>query len=510
MKQAWDKIKQFHSQQSARPIEIIQTSWLLDCLKRNQDCAYGRQYQFSEIHTIEDYQSRVPVVDYDSIRTWVEKMADHNIDNLLFMGGVIAFEKTSGTTSRSKLIPYSTASLTDFQNAILPWLASVAIRYDLNENSAYWAISPAMRTTQFTHCGIPIGLPDAAYLGRDVLNEFRQLSAVPEWISEITDLKNWQIVTLYWLIRCFDLGLISVWSPTFLLMLLDALETYDEQLLILLKQGGEVQGFKLAADNLAAERLKQYQIRKNLQSLWPQLKLISCWADASSKRYFKQLQSRMPWVEFQPKGLLSTEGVVTIPNGKNDAVLAINSGFYEFLDEQGDVLLFGQLMLGQIYEVVMTSSGGLYRYKTGDQVRCKGYAAQLPILEFVGRTGVSSDLVGEKLSEAFVMRCLKDIDEFCMLMPCDEKIPCYTLILDKKTNLSINGIQEKLENLLRQNIHYDYARKLGQLGVLRIRLLENPVHKYLQYNLKKGINLGDSKIPVLCKYNWLIEVDKQL
>ena len=68
-----------------------------------------------------------------------------------------------------------------------------------------------------------------------------------------------------------------------------------------------------------------------------------------------------------------------------------------------------ELIAGTQYEVVMTTSGGLYRYRTGDCVVCEGFADKLPVLRFSGRRGLTCDIVGEKLHESFVLSCLKDV-----------------------------------------------------------------------------------------------------
>ena len=56
-------------------------------------------------------------------------------------------------------------------------------------------------------------------------------------------------------------------------------------------------------------------------------------------------------------------------------------------------------------------------YRTGDLVRYTGMVQDLPELHFLGRADHSADLVGEKLTEAFVAQCLEDLPGFSMLAP---------------------------------------------------------------------------------------------
>ena len=322
--------------------------------------------------------------------------------------------------------------------------------------------------------------------------------AVPEWVGSLTDLHDWQLATLYWLIQREDLELISVWSPTFFLSLLTALEERAPELAEIFRLGRKIAGHGLPADQTGGERLKGYLASQNSGQLWPRLKVVSCWGDASSKHFFTGLKNSMPHAAFQPKGLLATEGVVTIPGQQGQPVLSAGSGFYEFLDERGRIHFASELEKGLRYEVVMTTSGGLYRYRTGDRVVCQGWTEGLPILRFIGRCGLVSDLVGEKLTDDFVARSLEDIPDFSMLVPSADGIPNYVLIRDACTDSLAKNLACSLETALTKNPQYAYARRTGQLGCLEMRVVAAPAEKFIQYRLKHGAELGDIKIPSLC------------
>jgi hypothetical protein len=217
-------------------------------------------------------------------------------------------------------------------------------------------------------------------------------------------------------------------------VLLDGLTKYAPHLHSLLAAGGQLGGRVLKANVEALERLQNWerqQAPRDCSLLWPRLKLVSCWGDASSASWFRKLALRFPQAAFQRKGLLATEGVITIPDCAGDPSLCIHSGFYEFLDKEGRVRLAGELCAGDSYQVILTTASGLYRYQTGDIVLCDRAArgSEPPILRFIGRTGISSDLVGEKLTEAFVSQCLIDVEEFAVLVPSftDDAPPaCYS------------------------------------------------------------------------------------
>jgi hypothetical protein len=417
--------------------------------------------------------------------------------NVLFTGLPVAFECTGGSMGGGKLIPYSEASLYDFRSALLPWLSDIIVRHGLSAGSAYWAISPATRPIVRLQSHIQVGLSDREYLGHEAASAFAELSTVPLRTGTISHVPDWQIATLYWLIRRDDLELISVWSPTFFSTLLDALDQRSEELIALFQGGGTVAGHDLPPDCAACDRLLAYLVSRSSCNLWPHLKLVSCWADASSKPYFESLKARLSHATFQGKGLLSTEGVVTVLDAEDRPLLVSGSGFYEFQDSKGRICRAHQLVDGERYQVIMTTSGGLYRYRTGDCVVYEGHIGGIPVLRFTGRLELVSDMVGEKLTDEFVADCMTDIPGFRMLVPSRNPKPGYVLVIDNFVHSHSEVLTKRMEERLWRNPQYAYAREMGQLDHLSILRASRPLEAYLRHAVKNGARLGDVKPPSL-------------
>jgi hypothetical protein len=252
---------------------------------------------------------------------------------------------------------------------------------------------------------------------------------------------------------------------------------------------------------MALSRLGRYAKNKDARTLWPHLKLVSCWQDASSKSFFNELKHRLSQAAFQGKGLLATEGVVTVPDREGRPALAVDSGFFEFLDDAGYSWVAHELESGTKYEVVMTTSGGLYRYRTGDCVICEGISENLPLLRFMGRSGLVSDMVGEKLTEEFVANCLDGcldgIPGFHMLVPCVRAKPQYVLVMDKCIGIQTEAFKLSIEQSLSRNPQYAFARRMGQLDSLSVLLLPNPLASYVNRIINNGARIGDVKVPAL-------------
>ena len=437
-------------------ISSDQEIWLTKVLERNQHTRYLRQ--FSSPRTLTTFRNYVPTCSYDELVPWLEHIQEGECD-VLFTGRPVAYERTGGSTGGTKLIPYSQEGLQDFQSDIVPWLARTAREYRLS-GRVYFSISPATRQPE-TIGGIPVGLPDTAYLGERAGSALAARTAVPFEVGSIPDISEWRLQTLSYLRAASDLELISVWSPTFLLRLLDEIP--------------------------------------DPQKCWPKLKVISCWASGSAKRFADELRTRLPHAILQPKGLLSTEAVVTVPGEGNRPVPASHV-FIEY-ESDGQLFLIDELQPGIEYEIVITTASGLYRYRTNDRVIYDGHNKQgQAVLEFVGRGGLTCDLVGEKLTETFVCHCLQRIPDFSMLIP-DVTHRGYVLVC---VCMPDTRSLADLEEALCANPQYAYARRLGQLAPLRALVFPDPFATVERVMLERGVRLGDIKpLALRCEEFWL-------
>lgn len=421
---------------------ITQQQVLQTILRANRETAFGRRYGFDSICSESQYRERVPLHRYEDLAP-VE------------CANPIAFETTGGSTAGPKLIPYTAPGLAAFRQALSAWLDDLLeARPGIRLGRMYWSISPAARAPRS-------GLTsDATYFGDSLGASLTELLAVPPEIAGKQDFREWKECTAQCLRRAHDLTLISVWSPTFLLELVRSM--------------GE-------------------------RPAWPRLDTISCWTSASAASFVPELRELFPHAYIQGKGLLATEGVVTVPlAGWPHPVLAIQSGFFEFLDDHGESRLCHDLQEGCEYRVVLTTHSGLYRYDLQDRVRMQGWAENAPMLEFLGRAGVVSDLVGEKLTEEFVLARLRGASGFAMLAP---ERRHYVLWLDaaRYDEASAADLAARLDKALRDNPQYDYARRLGQLGPIVPRRVHGPMELYCETQLRAGRRLGDIKPPALSR-----------
>jgi len=74
---------------------------------------FGRKYKFSRLFTVKDFKNRIPIHEYNDLKSYIERMMAGE-QNILWNTPIYWFAKSSGTTShKSKFIPISEESLKD-------------------------------------------------------------------------------------------------------------------------------------------------------------------------------------------------------------------------------------------------------------------------------------------------------------------------------------------------------------------------------------------------------------
>lgn len=475
--------------------ESVQEDYLLALLRRNADTDYGKKYGFGEIRSYEDFAKQVPLTVYENYEPYIEDIC-RGKQKVLTEDPVMLLELTSGSSSGKKLIPYTKSLKQEFQKGIKPWLYDIYDKVEgVCQGKSYWSITPVTAGKSYTESGIPIGFEeDAEYFGALEQGIMKRIFAVSSKVKFSSDMDDFYMQTATELLRCKELTLISVWNPTFLNILCDFIREHVEEFVSQvpeLEQSAGESG-KSIADSICQNRWEQ---------VFPHLRIISCWADGSAADSVKQVREYFPSTYIQPKGLLATECFVSFPLvGEEGSRLSLYSHFFEFRSvEDEQIYLTHQLQKG-IYEVIVTTGGGFYRYCLGDMIEVlEVYENAPPRVRFLRRKGITCDLFGEKLTEEFLRKIGEALglqDTFYLLAPEGNRYCLYTL--------AQTVTDEALDRALRTSYHYDYCRSLGQLQSAEVRLVSgNPQQDYLRRMTAEGMRLGDIKPAHLSrKSNW--------
>ena len=90
-----------------------------------KNTAFGKDHDFKNISSFEDFAAKVPIRDYEALKPYVERVVSGE-ENILWPGKPLYFAKTSGTTSGAKYIPLTKESMPHHieaaRNAILCYI----------------------------------------------------------------------------------------------------------------------------------------------------------------------------------------------------------------------------------------------------------------------------------------------------------------------------------------------------------------------------------------------------
>ena len=499
--------------------EAAQAGILRRLVAANVESRYGRAHGFGTVADARAFQDRVPVVTHDDLAPHIEAVM-RGEPGVLTTEPVLMLEKTSGSTAASKYVPYTPSLRREFQAATAAWLHDLyAARPALRGRPAYWSISPIARAREVTPGGLAVGIEDdTAYFDPAERWVLGRLLRVPGKVCRVPDVATCRYVTMRHLLDAASPALVSVWNPTFLTLLVAAAGQEADRLLHDLRAGTLTPPAPLApalraalARGLGARPARAEALAARLRAgawlgtdLLPHLALISCWTDAAAARFVPELAAQFPGVEIQGKGLLATEGVATLPLlGPGGCVPALTSHFLEFQPQGAPSerpRLVQELEPGGRYEVVLTTGGGLYRYALRDVVEVTGLLGRVPLLRFVGKAGLVSDVVGEKLSAIHVGEAIDAAltagglpGRFAMVAPAWGEPVAYVLYVQAPAE-ALADLSAAVEAHLRANHHYAYARDLGQLGALRaVGVGADAAERYVARCVALGQRAGDVK-----------------
>lgn len=470
--------------------EAAQQVVLDDIASRLARTAYGRSLG---VRGSSDFKDRVPVVGYDDLEPWIDAQKSDE-SQALVADRVLFYEKTSGSSGPAKYIPYNAALRRSFSRMFMVWAHDLAANGPrFRTGKLYFSISPSFGPKDETGQGVPVGLDDDAdYLDGWLRWFMGPFFVSPAGLSKERDPAEFKRRLCEGLIAEPGLEVISIWNPSFLKVHLDWIAAHRQELL----------GSKSSARLSAARRAALASDPIDWHGVWPELKLISCWASANAQRQAEQLAALFPGVMLQGKGLLATEAPITVPLIEAEGDVPMLDEVLIELQEGADGPLRGlhEVDVGGTYEVVVSQKGGLCRYRMNDRVKVTHRHQATPCLQFVGRGGQTSDLVGEKLNEDFVRTAVEAVDlpgAFVLtLVPVRAPADHYVLMVDRCERDPVM-VAAELEQRLMASHHYRQARLLGQLGSVRLSVAADAADALVGYHQRRGMKWGDVKHHVL-------------
>ena len=310
-------------------------------VSRAKNTKFGIDHQFDTIKNYEDFKQKVPVRDYEGLRTYFDEMVSGKAD-VLWPGKPLYLAKTSGTTSGTKYIPLTKDSIpyhiNSAKNALLHYVNETGNANFLNGKLIFLQGSPLLEDKNGLKFGRLSGIV-AHYVPK-----YLQTNRMPSW--ETNCIEDWdsKVDAVVKETIPENMTLISG-IPPWLIM-------YFERLL-------EVSG------------------KENIQTLFKDLQLMVTGGvnyEPYREKVNQLIGRNIDCIQTYP----ASEGFIAYQNTQReeDLLLLLNNGmFYEFIpvdefsNDNPTRLSIKNVELGKDYVLIMNTNAGLWGYNIGDTVR---------------------------------------------------------------------------------------------------------------------------------------------
>lgn len=415
-------------EETKHPMEAT-NALLMRLLEDNKDTEYGKKYGFADIHSIEDYQKKVPVATYDTFAPYLERMMAGEKD-ILTAYSFNHFNETSGTVGNPKVVP-----MTDRQSDVFAKYNNLYVYGLLGENvDADWMDGRAFCTSSGNCRTLPSGLTvgeAAAKMADYIKGGKAALDAMIRtmYTSPIEGLNPEHGVDTKYVHTRFALmdrevrGMVTGFYSVIVLFL-HYIETHVDVLIHDIETGtiseeiempDEVRKSLLAKIEPMPERAAELReaFRNGteepwVKKVWPHFDYINGAGGDGFEIYDRQIKEHFTGggVANIYSGITASEGLWSVPAGVDDfdSILAPSAAFVEFLPvEAGDdfsrCVTMDKLEEGKVYELIVTNLSGFWRYRMSDAVKVTGFYNATPKVQFMYRVNRTINLAEEKTTE---------------------------------------------------------------------------------------------------------------
>lgn len=461
---------------------IVQEDLLQKIIRQNKNTVYGRKYHFSAIKNVKDFQNILPIVTYEDLHPFIDRMLKGQ-KNVLTKQKVIFFATTSGSTNKPKLIPVTKQRINQLYKELTLWAVFILgknFRSVVKGKTLYFA---GPYREDISEGGTLMG-SISGYMAYKSPRWTRPKMVVPyEYYNEMDFDKKTHMIAKKALQA--DISQLAFASPIEALLFFEYVEKNFDALIRDLLVDGKLRH---------AKRLAKLPDAKP-KTIWPHISLINTVMAESNLPHLKVLQTMLalPKESVRDPGIYASEGRLTIglTDYVNAGVIMAQENFFEFMPELADEvygppITIDKIKKGKNYKILITTTEGLYRYDMGDVLKVIDFKKNLPIVRFVKRDSFLN-IVGEfspenqLISAADKMLKQYAIDAvaytYVPYLKDLKKRPSYEFLLETKDDLTDEKYADFIKDLdkeLKSRIQ-DYRQmreEFGRLGHIRLSLVK--------------------------------------
>lgn len=462
----------------------VQHELLDGLISKSVGTEYGKKYGFESIKNYEDLKTNVPIVSYEELFPYIERLMKGE-ENLLWPSEIRWFAKSSGTTnSRSKFIPVSTEALEDCH-----------FKAGKDMLSIYLNNYPDAK--MFSGKGLVIG-------GSHEINQFDENSK-----SFYGDVSAVLLKNLPWWAQ-------MVRTPSLDIALMDEWEEKIDKMVEITSSENvtNISGVPTWMIVLL-EKMLDRNNAKDILEIWPNLEVFFHGA-VSFTPYRELFQKLIPSKKMRyMETYNASEGFFGIQDQTNssDMLLMLDYGiFYEFIpfdkidSDNPKTLSLDEVEVGKNYAVVITTNAGLWRYKIGDTITFTSIDPHR--IKISGRTkhfinAFGEELIIENAEMAIAEACKRTnaaIDNFTAgpVYIGDGKKGSHEWVIEfSRSPDDLTRFTQLLDEKLREvNSDYD-AKRYKDIALQEPKIHSAPLGTFYRWMKSRGKLGGQHKVPRL-------------
>lgn len=401
-----------------------QEATLRNIMERNKDCELGKKYGFADIHSIKEFQDKVPLSTFEDYAPLIDRMIDNNEENIITGDKVFRYCASSGSVGKPKLQPKTFKDLWNMYCCGFVGTPGCAVLYYEKQGKKFPGyMGPLLMSLNGHKLKNGVMCNGAGQVPfqfvKPILNAF---ITTPKDIlypedEEGTNIPYFQLRFCLCNKKVTYLGSMVV---TLLTQMFEYLEENWEMICHDIETGtidpsvkcpeslrnkyGHMKPQPKRAAELRAIFSGGFDKEPVAYKIWPNLMFGYGMISSTLSIYAEKLKRYVGDLPMHNMGYAASEGFMAMPVELNasDYVLLPRSLIYEFIPVDGDEnarpLTLDQLEVGKDYEIIITNFSGLYRYRIMDIVRCTGEYNQSKKIEFLYRSNMGLNVANEKTS----------------------------------------------------------------------------------------------------------------
>ncbi len=470
----------------------VQEALFFRLIRQAKNTAWGRQYDYTGIGSLEAYKNRVPVQDYDGFKPWIQRLMQGE-QQLLWPDPIRWFAKSSGTTSdKSKFIPVSSVALRDGH-----------FKGGTDVMTMYCHNHPGTRL--FTGKGLIMGgSSQVNRLDGSKGSKYGDISAV--MMTNMPRLAHW------------------INTPSLSIALMDEWEEKIDKMArtTLSKKITQIAGVPTWTLVLF-KKLFELTGKSDISEIWPSLELY-IHGGVSFTPYREQFRSlisstHMNYVETYN----ASEGFFAFQDlpSSDELLLMLDHGiFYEFmpLEELGKehpaTVQLEDVELHKNYALVISTNAGLWRYLIGDTIH---FTSKYPYrIQVTGRTrhfinAFGEEVIVENADQSIAHACRKtgaSVKEYSaapIYFSGQQKGGHEWLVEFEKAPEDLAAFTLALDKHL-QSINSDYeAKRYKNMALELPKIHALPAGTFYNWLRSKGKLGGQHKVPRLANHRKYVD-----